>query len=427
MSDESMIPEDDGSPYPPFLPDPEPDQAPAERRTDRSGGDEVPVKDPALAQKLVDELLAHRAKGEGKLIGLAGLSRHGKSEFAKKLRDHLSVNVQSVEDYAKTYAGFINLYYLPARHRRDALLDLAGEDFDKFGDPDVAINEIAVMTRLLWPVLAKLDGIVLFVSLPLLWSAWNSVSDETGQRLTPSEADQAATRLQTERMVRSIQTLLKYTIVAKQLKQIRKARPGLYLPATTGAGQPLPTRAVIDDAFKAGGPLSIPVFIAFSKSDLFCTPVRTDGLRTAPLAIGRDRTRQAVITPEGADPLVLGAHAFPDLYRFLEKHVRYFKFDYVQVIHDPSQQPGVDAVKKQAQQQAYADLRGVMPALEFLTEHPWGFPAVFPTPGTAATIRFERLRNPKRWSNTVSTLLGGSAPAAAPPVPDSGLDPLWNR
>ncbi|MFL5384014.1 MAG: hypothetical protein ACJ8GN_15945 [Longimicrobiaceae bacterium] len=423
MSDESMISEDDGLPYPPLSQEPEPSQAPLERRTDASGGDYVPVTDPAHAQTLVTELLQHRGQGEGKLIGLAGLSRHGKSEFAKKLRDHLSTGVQSVGDYAKTYAGYINLYYLPARHRRDALLDLAGEEFDQFGDPDVPIRDIAVMTRLLWPVLAKLDGIVLFVSLPLLWSAWNSVDEATGQRLAPSNADQAATRRQTERMVRSIQTLLKYTIVAKQLKQIRNARPALDLPATTEVGQPLPTRAVIDDAFKAGGPLSIPVFIAFSKSDLFRTPLRTDGLRTAPLSIGRDRTRQVVIAPETADPLVLGAHAFPELYRFLEKHVRYFKFDYMQVIHDPSRQPSAEGVDAQAQQRAYADLRGVMPALEFLTEHPWGFP----TPGTAAAIQFERRRNPKRWSGAVSALLGGSAPAAAPPAPDGGLDPLWNR
>ena len=369
---------------------------------------------------MVAKLLEHRRRGEGKLIGLAGLPRHGKSEFARQLRDHLSINVQEVEDYSKTYSNFVNIYYLPARHRRDVLIDLAGEDFEKFGDADIPINDIAVMTSLLWPVLAQLDGIILFVSLPNLWSDLNVVSDASGQRMPPvSAAEGEAARL-AERMSRSIQTLLKYTLVAKRLKQIRSARPGLDLPATTQQGVALPNRALIDDAFTVGGPLSIPVFIAFSKADIFSTKRRRDGLLTGPLTVTKRRTQQAVITPETADPLVLGALAFPELYRFLEQHVRYFKFDYVQAIHDSSPTPSPVAVSADARGLAHADLRGVLPAMEFLTEHPWGLT----TPGTARALKIDRRLNRGRWTEALAKLLGDRAPLD-PHAAAAGADPAW--
>ncbi|HEU4558478.1 MAG TPA: hypothetical protein VFS20_11545 [Longimicrobium sp.] len=408
----------DRPPLDPLPPVPAPAPVVSQQR-DRSGGEELTVTNAEEAREAVAKLLEHRRRGEGKLIGLAGLPRHGKSEFAKQLRDHLSINVQEVEDYAKTYSGAVNLYYLPTRHRRDVLIDLAGEDFEKFGDPYSRINDITVMTRLLWPVLAQLDGIILFVSLPLLWSSWNMVGGTPGERLVPSEDDEKQTARLTEQMIRSIQTLLKYTLVAKQLKQIRRKRPGLDLPASVEEGVELPSRAVIDDAFTAGGPLSIPVFIAYSKSDLFRTPQLSDGLRTGPLTVGRNRTRQAVITPESADPLVLGALAFPELYRFLEQYVRYYKFDYVQVIHDGNPRPSAAAIAETARRQAYADLKGVLPAMEFLTEHPWGLT----TPGTATTLKLDRRLNRSRWSEAFATLLGDRTPRA-PQAAGVG-EPAW--
>jgi len=136
--------------------------------------------------------------------------------------------------------------------------------------------------------------------------------------------------------------------------------------------------------------------------------------------VGRNRTRQAVVTPESADPLVLGALAFPELYRFLEQHVRYFKFDYVQVIHDDNPRPSAEAIAETARRRARADLRGVLPAMEFLTEHPWGLT----TPGTATTLKLDRRFNRTRWSDAFATLLGDRAPRAPHAAAGAG-EPAW--
>jgi hypothetical protein len=126
-----------------------------------------------------------------------------------------------------------------------------------------------------------------------------------------------------------------------------------------------------------------------------------------------------VITPRSADPLVLGALAFPELYRFLEQHVRYYKFDYVQVIHDDSPRPSAEGVDAAARRRAYADLKGVLPAMEFLTEHPWGLT----TPGTATALKLDRRLNRSRWSEAFATLIGDRAPRA--PQAAGAVEPAW--
>ena len=376
------------------------------RIIDRSGGTVINLADEAAARAAVAELLEHKRARRGKLIGLAGLPRHGKSEFAKKTRDHFVQNIKDVEHYAKTESEYANIYHLPRTHRRDVLIDLAGEDFKAFGDSSRSMSKVAAMTRLLWPVLAQLDGIILFVSLPLLWSAWNKMGAR-GERVDPSEVEIAATSTESESLVNSIQTLLKYTIVAKQLRSIRRREKALSLPPTTRAsGQSLPEHDVIDNAFTRGKPLSIPVFIAYSKSDLFITPTRSDGLRTAPFK-SRGKICQPVITPSTADPLLLGRLVFPALFQFLEKHARYFKFDFVHVVHDPD----VDPSPEGARTQAVADLKGVVPAIEFVTEHPWPFQ----TAGTGALLAWDRKRNRGHWVEAMNTLLGPHAPSPKRP------------
>ncbi|HZG44378.1 MAG TPA: hypothetical protein VEY93_15615, partial [Longimicrobium sp.] len=132
-------------------------------------------------------------------------------------------------------------------------------------------------------------------------------------------------------------------------------------------------------------------------------------------------------------PLVLGMQAFPRLYEFLSKHVRYFKYDFVQVIRDVSQLPSAEQAPLLGQG-GVADLRGVESALEFVADHPWGIGS----PGTAKAVEWSRRTDPDRWTRdgmqkalgqtstaTIPTFAYLSAPQ--PPVPSPGPEPSVTR
>jgi hypothetical protein len=390
-----------------------------------SGGREINVKDEAQAAKVVDEILEHRRRGLGKLVGLAGLPRHGKTEFAKQARDNRKFGQEEIREYAqqKTYGGMVNVYFLPGEQRRDVLIDLAGEDFQDFGRYSSGIPD--VMQRILWPALPRLDGLVMFVALPLLWDAWNH-PDGTGGALDPTVQQVRITEETTAEMINSTTLLLKYAMVARQLGRVRKTHPNLKLTKPEGhSGLWAPDRHTIDEAFKAVGALDIPVFIAFSKADLCETVIHPTGLRTPPLPANAKAQYHARIQPELSDPLVLGMQAFPRLHEFLSKHVRYFKYDFVQVIRDASQLPSADHAPLLGQG-GVADLRGVESALEFVADHPWGIGS----PGTVKAVEWSRRTDPDRWTRggmqkalgqtwaaTMPTFAYMSAPPASPPPP----------
>lgn len=358
-----------------------------------SGGKEIPITDESQAAKVVEEVLDHRRRGLGKLVGLAGMPRHGKTEFAKQVRDNRKFGQEEIRAYElqKTYANMVNVYFLPGEQRRDVLLDLAGEDFEEFGRYSSGIP--LVMQRILWPVLPRLDGLVVFVALPYLWNEWNHPDGSSGV-MDPTSQQVRITEEKTAEMINSTVLLLKYAMVARQLDRVRKAHPNLQLTKPQDhSGLWAPDRHTIDEAFKAVVVLDIPVFIAFSKADLCETLTHPLGLRTPPLPANAKAQYHARIQPELSDPLILGMQAFPRLHEFLSKHVRYFKYDFVQVIRDITDTP--------SPQQAplighggVADLRGVESALEFVADHPWGIGS----PGTAKAVEWSRRTNPDRWT-----------------------------
>jgi hypothetical protein len=376
-----------------------------------SGGREINITDEAQAAGVVEEILDHRRRGLGKLVGLAGLPRHGKTEFAKQVRDNRKFGQEEIREYTqqKTYGGMVNVYFLPGEQRRDVLIDLAGEDFQDFGRYASGIPD--VMQRILWPVLPRLDGLVMFVALPLLWDVWNH-PDSSGGALDPTAQQVRITEELTAGMINSTTLLLKYAMVARQLDRVRKTHPNLQLTKPEDhPGLWAPERHTIDEAFKAVGALDIPVFIAFSKADLCETVTHPTGLRTPPLPANAKAQYHARIQPELSDPLVLGMQAFPRLHEFLSKHVRYFKYDYVQVIRDFSPLPSA-AQAPLLGQGGVTDLRGVESALEFVADHPWGIGS----PGTAKAVEWSRRTDPDRWTRAGMQKALGQTWAATMPT-----------
>jgi hypothetical protein len=374
-----------------------------------SGGMEISVTDGKQVVGVVAEVLEHRRQRLGKLIGLAGMPRHGKTEFAKQVRDKRKFAQEDIRDYAaggKTYGNMVNIYFLPANPRRDVLIDLAGEDFQEFGRYASGIPE--VMQRVLWPVLPALDGLVIFIALPYLWAAWND-TDESGRFREPQESELRSTERATLETINSATLLVKYAMVAKQLARVRRAHPNINLTEPEGhEGFWAPGRHAIDEAFPAVDPLDIPVFVAFSKSDLCETLTHPGGLRTPPLPANGAKRYHAFVRPDASDPLILGMQAFPRLYEFLSKYVRYFKFDFVQAIRDTSAQPDPSVLRGQS---AIPDLRGVESALEFVADHAW----TLGSPGTARAVEWSQRADPDRWTpDGIRKSLGETWPAAVP-------------
>jgi hypothetical protein len=385
-----------------------------------SGAEEISVIDERQVAEEVKEILEHQRRNLGKLVGLVGLPRHGKTEFAKQARDNRKFGREDITEYAvgKTHSAMLNIYFLPGRERRDVLIDFAGEDFQDFGRYTSGLPE--VMKRFLWPIIPTLDGLVVFVALPYLWNAWN-LSDENGKLVNPSEQQVRITEDTTAEMINSITVLLKYALVARQLGRVRKTQPNLKLTQPKGyKGFWAPDRHTIDEAFRMVNPLDIPVFIAFSKADLCQTPAHPVGLRTPPLPANGNARYHAHIQPETSDPLILGMQAFPRLHEFLSRYVRYFKYDFVQVLRDHTIDPN-PLEAPLIREGGAVDLRGVESVLEFVTDHPWRFGS----PGVAKAVEWSRRADPDRWTyDGMQKALGGTSSAAIPAFVDIPAPPV---
>jgi hypothetical protein len=320
---------------------------------------------------------------------MAGLPRHGKTKLADRLRERAVVRPGVDLRYDKTERGRVNIYYIPGRRDHHVLIDVAGEDFQALGDYS---REVPALVRsFLWPVLQRLDGLVLMAALPIVWAGWNDASEE---RRTPDPADEEEMRRASRRMVDAHRTLLKYAVVAADLRRLKRKFRRLDLNEEQAPG-----RAQVDDAFHGAAQLRAPVVVAFSKADLYASHSRP-GLHTPPLP-GREHIAPPPLHPERCDPLTLARLHFPDLFEFLLEHVRFFKFDFVQALADrsPAPNPNVAAV---ADDHIHT-LIGAEPALEFITAHPWRFPSI----STAAALRLEqRLRSARRDADPVAQLAG---------------------
>lgn len=352
---------------------------------------ELDVTDPRHGGDAVRELLEHRRRGLGRIVGIAGLPRHGKTKLADRLRERYAERPGADLRYDKTERGEVNLYYVPGRREHHVLVDVAGEDFQALGDYERELP--ALVRRFLWPVLQELDGLILLMALPIVWAGWNDPRSEA--RAEPSERDEIAMRRARDRMVDAHRMLLKYAIVARDLKRLRRAVPGVGLSADE-----VPTRDQVDDAVPSARRLPIPVALAFSKADLYAPGdgagsvegLRSVGLHTPDLP-GRSGQPAPPLHPLYTDPMALGHLHFPELFDFLVERVRYFHFDFVQALVDRSAAPDPQEAAEDRADAGRGTLVGGEGLLEFVTRHPWRLPG----PTTAAALEADRLLNPRRW------------------------------
>lgn len=373
--------------------EPPPEERPAPRvRPARTGGAGVVaswqarINTPEQARGAIEELLEHRRERRGRVIGLAGLPGHGKSDFARRLR------IKSVERpgvdlrYDKTETGEVNIYYVPGRHEHHALIDMAGEDFKNLGSYDEPVP--GLMREFLWPVLQELDGLILMMALPIVWQHYNAV--EQADRVPVSAELAQRTRQAQDAMLDAHRMLLKYAAVAQDLKRLGRRFPDL-------SRDHAPDRELVDDAFKAARPLRAPVVLAFSKADLYQSHGARQALHTPELRAWS--VEPPPLHPESTDPLMLGWVHFRAFFDFLCQNVRHFKFDFVQVLEDPSDNP----LKAAMADPGIETLIGAESLVKLIALHPWRMPLTLST-GTA--LKLDRLLRPQYWKNPIAALDG---------------------
>ena len=348
----------------------------------------IRVGDQPAVDRVVSDLLAHRRRGRGSILGVAGLPRHGKTTLADRLRERAAERPGADLRYNKTERGQINCYYIPGKRTHHALIDLAGEDYRVLGDYERELPQL--LDAFLWPVLQKLDGLVMLMALPLVWAGWNE--DGSGHRASPDEEEQAAMAEATRRMLDAHRMLLKYAIVARNLRRLRRRMPALGLSPDTA-----PDRNQIDDAFKQARPYDRPVSLVLSKADLFVGQGRP--CLHAPNLPRLDHRVPLGIRPGMSDPLLVAAGHFPDFLDFLRLHVRHFKWSFCQALEDRSDRPSpLEAAPGRSDVTSLIGGEGV---LDFLTAHPWRFPGI----DADRAIRWDQRLRPGAWE---AARLGGS-------------------
>lgn len=349
------------------------------------------------AREALDEVLEHRRRGRGRIIGIAGLPRHGKTKLADRLRER-AVERPGVDlTYDKTLRGRVNVYYVPGTHQHHVLIDVAGEDFQLLGD--YARDLPALMTEFLWPVLQELDGLLLLQALPIVWSGFNRPGVDRRQDPDPGVREEM--RQARDAMVDAHRTLLKYAVVARGLRRLGRRGRRLGLRRDRA-----PSRTQVDEAYRQAPRLPYPVLVAFSKADLYAPGDLRRGL-FSPSPPGVDGPPPP-LHPLRTDPLALAQAHFSDLFAFLQSRVRHFKFDFLQALEDPTERP--DPQEARVQNAPIESLVGAESALAFLTGHPWRFPGI----STRTALRLDRWLRRERWSGGAIRALGGAPPEGGP-------------
>ena len=336
----------------------------------------VQATDEPAAATAVTELLRHRRRGRGKILGIAGLPRHGKTTLADRLRERAAERPGADLRYNKTERGDVNIYYIPGRRDHHVLIDMAGEDYQVLGSYDRELPQL--MESFLWPVLQRVDGLALLMALPIVWSGWND--DDREDRRIPSPDEREEMRRAAERMLDAHRMLLKYAIVARNLGRLTRRLPELGLDR----GRP-PARDVVDDAFKRARGYDRPVSLLLSKADLYVGRNRRCLHTPNPPGIGH--REPPGIRPGASDPLLVAAGHFPAFLEFLVRHVRYFKWSFCQALEDRSPYP--DPLEARSAGADVSSLIGGEGMLDFLTRHPWSVAGI--SAGTAIRLD-QRLR-----------------------------------
>jgi len=308
------------------------------------------------------------------------LPRHGKTTMADRLRERAAERPGADLRYNKTERGQVNVYYLPGRHTHHALIDMAGEDYRVLCDYGRELPEL--MSAFLWPVLQKIDGLMLLMALPIIWAGWNR--DDEQHRCVPSESEAEEMKAAQERMLNAHRMLIKYAVVARNLRPLKRRLPKLNLDAERP-----PTRNEVDDAFRQAPAFDRPVSVVLSKADLFVGRDRPC-LHTPSLPRLSHRVPLG-IRPDVSDPLLVAAGHFPGFLEFLSDHVKYFKWTFAQAIEDRSESPS--PMEAQAEGADVSSLVGAEGALDFITRHPWWMPG----PSTATAIRVDRWFRRGEW------------------------------
>ncbi len=339
------------------------------------------VSDAADTRDAIETLLRHRRRRLGRVVGIAGLPRHGKTTLADRLRERAAERPGADLRYNKTERGDVNVYYIPGRRTHPALVDMAGEDYRRLGDYDQDLPEL--MEKFLWPVLQRIDGLVLLLALPIVWAGWND--DRRAERQTPSAAERAEMDAAVRRMLNAHRMLLKYAVVARELRRGKRRMRRLGLSRAAA-----PSRDRVDDAFKRSRKFDRPVSLALSKADLYVGSRR-------PCLHSPNLPRMAHLEPKGvrpeaSDPLLVAAAHFPEFQEFLERHVRHFKWSFCQALRDRSPYP--DPLEARDRGGEVSSLIGGEGVLDFVTRHPWRVPG----PSTAFAVRLDRRLRPDAWN-----------------------------
>ena len=345
----------------------------------------VQATDKPAAATAATELLRHRRLGRGKILGIAGLPRHGKTTLADRLRERAAERPGADLRYNKTERGDVNIYYIPGRRDHHVLIDMAGEDYQVLGSYDRELPQL--METFLWPVLQRVDGLALLMALPIVWSGWND-DDRENRRIPPQEEREEMGRA-AERMLDAHRMLLKYAIVARNLGRLKRRLPELGLDRGTP-----PTRDVVDDAFKRARGYDRPVSLLLSKADLYVG--RNRRCLHTPNLPGIGHREPPGIRPGASDPLLVAAGHFPAFLEFLVRHVRHFKWSFCQALEDRSPYP--DPLEARSEGADVSSLIGGEGMLDFLTRHPWSVAGI--SAGTA--IRLDRRLRRGAWNAAMS-------------------------
>lgn len=327
------------------------------------------------ARRAIRRLDERAARHGGRVLGIAGPSEHGKTQFSERLMRKRFEELRSAPKVEKTKGGWANIWPIPGADALHQIVDVAGEDFTKLRERapgtrrDRGVTDpLLESTRwFLWETLRRVDGLILLISLPQLWRRLNPPpgSDPPGLR-AEMQVHRTAARIEDAAI-----GLLKTAAVAADFGRLRASEPGLRDGFLDGEGNPRgPTPSEVGALVSRVRRLRIPVFVGLSFADCF-----------------RDRTLrgpgEVQVGPAAAeDPWSVGSRVFPGLYDLLRRRVRHYKWDFVQSIElgRPEEPEG------EARDQSFESLIGVEGALEFLASHPWWLPG----PGTRTWRRLAR-------------------------------------